>query len=86
MTYDFLIDSYGTERVKVLSVWSEFTDDDLAVRPRSDDSRGRSVLEQMLEDGRKINQAIVRGNYGTEAARLWGVLRTGMALFDRMRF
>jgi len=48
MTYDFLIDSYGTERVKVLSVWSEFTDDDLAVRPRSDDSRGRSVLEQMV--------------------------------------
>jgi len=48
MTYDFLIDSYGTERVKVLSVWSEFTDDDLVVRPRSDDSRGRSVLEQMV--------------------------------------
>jgi len=48
MTYDFLIDSYGTERVKVLSVWSEFTADDLVVRPRSDDSRGRSVLEQMV--------------------------------------
>jgi phage shock protein A len=38
----------------------------------------RVQVEQMLEDGRKINQAIVRGNYGTEAARLWGVLRTGM--------
>ena len=29
MKYDFLVDSYETERVKVLSVWSEFMDDDL---------------------------------------------------------
>ena len=48
MTYDFLIDSYDTERVKVLSVWSEFRDDDLGVRPRNDDPRGRSVHEQMV--------------------------------------
>jgi uncharacterized damage-inducible protein DinB len=56
MIYDFLIDSYATERVKVLSVWSEFRDDDLAVRPRQNDARGRSVHEQMVhqclsEDG-----------------------------------
>src|SRR4051794_18810481 len=48
MRYDFLIDSYATERVKVLSVWSEFRDDDLAFRPRRDDPRGRSVHEQMV--------------------------------------
>jgi uncharacterized damage-inducible protein DinB len=48
MTYDFLIDSYDTERVKVLSVWSEFRDDDLEVRPKPDDPRGRSVREQMV--------------------------------------
>ena len=48
MTYDFLIDTYATERVKVLSVWSEFRDEDLPVRPRRDDPRGRSVLEQMV--------------------------------------
>jgi uncharacterized damage-inducible protein DinB len=48
MTYAFLIDSYATERVKVLSVWSEFTDDDLPVRPRHDDPRGRSVHEHMV--------------------------------------
>ena len=48
MRYDFLIDSYASERLKVLSVWSEFLDEDLAVRPRSDDPRGRSVLEQMV--------------------------------------
>ena len=48
MRYDFLIDSYESERIKVLSVWSEFCDDDLAVRPRADDPRGRSVHEQMV--------------------------------------
>ena len=48
MRYDFLVETYATERVKVLSVWSEFRDDDLAVRPSPDDSRGRSVLEQMV--------------------------------------
>lgn len=48
MRYDFLIDSYETERVKVLSVWSEFGDDDLAIRPRTEDPRGRSVHEQMV--------------------------------------
>lgn len=48
MKYDFLIDAYESERVKVLSVWSEFTDEDLAVRPRDSDRRGRSVHEQMV--------------------------------------
>jgi uncharacterized damage-inducible protein DinB len=32
----------------VVSVWSEFRDDDLPVRPRRDDPRGRSVHEQMV--------------------------------------
>jgi uncharacterized damage-inducible protein DinB len=48
MTYQFLVDSYATERVKVLSVWSEFRDDDLPRRPRPDDLRGRSVHEHMV--------------------------------------
>jgi len=48
MRYDFLIDSYETERLKVLSVWSEFRDEDLAVRPKPDDPRGRSVHEHMV--------------------------------------
>lgn len=48
MTYDFLIETYATERVKVVSVWSEFTDVDLVVRPRSGDPRGRSVHEHMV--------------------------------------
>jgi uncharacterized damage-inducible protein DinB len=48
MKYDFLIDSYDTERLKVLSVWSEFRDDDLMVRPKQDDPRGRSIHEHMV--------------------------------------
>lgn len=48
MKYDFLVDSYETERLKVLSVWSEFRDDDLPVRPKADDARGRSVHEHMV--------------------------------------
>jgi uncharacterized damage-inducible protein DinB len=48
MRYDFLIDSYETERIKVMSVWSEFNDDDLPLRPRNDDPRGRSVHEHMV--------------------------------------
>ena len=48
MKYDFLIEAYESERVKVLSVWSEFKDEDLPVRPLPGDPRGRSVHEQMV--------------------------------------
>ena len=48
MRYQFLVDTYETERLKVLSVWSMFRDDDLHVRPHATDRRGRSVLEQMV--------------------------------------
>jgi uncharacterized damage-inducible protein DinB len=48
MRYDFLVESYETERIKVLSVWSEFRDEDLPVRPHATDPRGRSVHEHMV--------------------------------------
>jgi uncharacterized damage-inducible protein DinB len=48
MRYQFLVESYETERIKVVSAWSMFRDDDLAMRPSSLDSRGRSVHEQMV--------------------------------------
>ena len=51
MTYDFLIDTYATERVKVVSVWSEFTD--VAVRPLMQDHAptiyAYSSLDALLE-------------------------------------
>lgn len=48
MQYDFLVETYDTERLKVLSVWSEFKDEDMPVRPSRSDQRGRSVHEQMV--------------------------------------
>lgn len=48
MRYDFLAETYETERIKVLGVWSEFRDEDLLVRPRAGDPRGRSVREHMV--------------------------------------
>src|SRR5258707_3367899 len=48
MRYEFLVETYGTERIKVVSVWREFRDEDLPVRPREGDPRGRSVHEQMV--------------------------------------
>jgi len=48
MRYDFLIETYETERIKVISAWSMFEDGDLPVRPHATDPRGRSVHEHMV--------------------------------------
>jgi hypothetical protein len=38
----------------------------------------KAQVEKVVDDGRKINQVVARGSYGPDAARLWGVLRTGI--------
>lgn len=38
----------------------------------------RPQVESVLDDARKINQVLVRGKYGTQAERYWGVLRTAI--------
>ncbi len=53
MQFDFLLDTYDTERLKTLSVWSVFDDHDLEFRPAP---RARTPHEQMVhqcisEDG-----------------------------------
>lgn len=48
MRYAFLVETYATERLKILSVWSMFRDEDLPFRPKQDDPRGRSVREHMV--------------------------------------
>lgn len=48
MRYQFLVDTYETEILKVLSVWSMFEDADLRRRPHPSDPRGRSPLEHMV--------------------------------------
>ncbi len=48
MRYDFLVETYDTERLKLLSIWSEFKDEDMLTRPSRTDARGRSVHEHMV--------------------------------------
>ena len=48
MNCEFLVETYATERVKVLSIWSMFYDGDLPVRPHPSDLRGRSFHEHMV--------------------------------------
>ncbi len=38
----------------------------------------KSEVQRVVDDGRKINQAVTKGNYGAQASKLWGVLRTGI--------
>jgi hypothetical protein len=38
----------------------------------------RSEVESVMDDARKINQVMVRGKYGSQAERYWGVLRTAI--------
>ena len=42
MTYQFIVDTYETERIKVLSAWSMFKDEELPVRPHSEDAQPTS--------------------------------------------
>jgi len=46
--YTFLVDTFATEILKVLSVWAMARDEDLDVRPRAGDRRGRTLREQMI--------------------------------------
>jgi uncharacterized damage-inducible protein DinB len=48
MEYGFLVDTYETERIKTLSVWSMFRDEDLRIRPRPLDRNDRNALEHMV--------------------------------------
>ena len=48
MRYDFLVETYASERIKVVSVWSDFHDGDMEFRPKLNDPRGRSLHEQMV--------------------------------------
>jgi uncharacterized damage-inducible protein DinB len=48
MEYDFLVETYDTERIKTLSVWSMFADEDLRVRHVPLDATDRNPLEHMV--------------------------------------
>jgi hypothetical protein len=46
--YQFLLDTYETEILKVVSVWGMFNDADIRTRPHVADPRGRNLLEHMI--------------------------------------
>lgn len=48
MDYSFLVDTYATERLKTLNVWSMFRDDDLDIRPHALLERDRTAHEHMV--------------------------------------
>lgn len=48
MKYQFLVDTYQTEILKVVSVWGMFDHEDMTKRPHASDQRGRSFLEHMV--------------------------------------
>jgi uncharacterized damage-inducible protein DinB len=48
MDYSFLVDTYGSERLKTLNVWSMFRDDDLDIRPHALLIRDRTAHEHMV--------------------------------------
>ena len=48
MDYEFLVETYGSERLKTLSVWSMFADEDLNVRPHPRLDRDRTPREHMV--------------------------------------
>ena len=38
----------------------------------------KAEVQRVVDQGRDVNQAFTRGNYGSDAARLWAVLRNGI--------
>jgi hypothetical protein len=48
MDYSFLVDTYASERLKTLSVWSMFLDHDFDIRPHPSLGRDRTCHEHMV--------------------------------------
>jgi hypothetical protein len=48
MEYNFLVETYDTERIKTLGVWSMFQDEDIRVRPHPLTHKDRNPLEHMI--------------------------------------
>lgn len=59
MDYGFLVETYGSERLKTLSVWAMFEDGDLDVRPHPTLARDRTFREHM------VHQCLSEGKWFT---------------------
>jgi hypothetical protein len=38
----------------------------------------KAQVDSVVDDGRRINQVVTRGKYGTQVAKLWATLRNGI--------
>jgi hypothetical protein len=46
--------------------------------PTSKYMETKAQMDKVMDDGRRINQIMVRGKYGTQAEKYWGVLRSAI--------
>jgi hypothetical protein len=46
--------------------------------PTSNYLETKVQMEQVMDSARRVNQVMVKGNYGTQAERYWAVLRTNI--------
>ena len=46
--------------------------------PTSKYMETKAQMDRVMDDGRKVNQIMVRGKYGTQPEKLWGVLRSAI--------
>jgi hypothetical protein len=46
--------------------------------PASNYMETKAQMDQVMDDGRRVNQVMVRGKYGTQAEKYWGVLRSAI--------
>lgn len=46
--------------------------------PSSNYMETRVQMERVMDDARKVNQVMVRGNYGSQPQRLWAALRANI--------
>ena len=46
--------------------------------PASNYLETRAQMEQVMDNARRVNQVMTKGNYGTQAERYWAALRTNI--------
>ena len=46
--------------------------------PTSNYLETKAQMEQVMDSARRVNQAMTKGNYGTQASRYWAALRTNI--------
>src|SRR5438132_1313758 len=67
MGYAFLVETYETERLKVMSAWAAFQDQDLPFRPHPSDRRGLGIEGAPTLDAYADEAALLQGEAASGA-------------------